>query len=99
MRPNHIKDPIALRVLAFGDKTIEVRIDKPVPYEDGNDFLCAYAIKIGEQQTISAASGMDAVQALQLAMKKIAVDLRYMSETSGVPISWIPDTPGDTGFP
>jgi hypothetical protein len=39
------------------------------------------------------------VQALQLTMKKIGTDLAHLAKTQGVPIAWLPDTPGDTGFP
>jgi hypothetical protein len=41
---------------------------------------------------------MDAVQALQLTMKKIGADLAHLAKTQGVQIAWLPDTPGDTGF-
>lgn len=94
-----IGEPIADRKLVMGADEVVVTIGKPQLFDDGQDYYCPYSIEHAGQRKVSYAGGMDAVQALQLAMKKIGVDLGYLAKTRGVPIAWLPDTPGDTGFP
>lgn len=96
---HEIGEPIAERMLVIGTEEIVVIIGKPQPFDDGEDYFCPYSIEHTEQKKVSYAGGMDAVQALQLAMKKIGADLAHLAKTRGVPIAWLPDMPGDTGFP
>lgn len=99
MKIDEVAEPIACRLLKCGQETLFVKIGMPQPFEDGDDFYCPYCIEAAGQTTCSYAAGMDSVQALQLAMKKIGAELRYLAEKRGSPISWVDDTPGDTGFP
>ena len=92
-------EPIADRKLAMGTNEVVVTIGKPQPFDDNEDYYCPYSIEYAGQKKVSYAGGMDAVQALQLTMKKIGADLAYLAKTQGVPIAWLPDTPDDTGFP
>lgn len=94
-----IGESIAERTLVMGADEVVVTIGKPRPFDDGEDYFCPYSIAHAGQTKVSHAGGMDAVQALQLAMKKIGTDLVHLAKTQGVPIAWLPDTPGDTGFP
>lgn len=94
-----IGEPIATRLLSAGAERIVVTIGKPRPFEDGNDYYCPFSIEHAGKRSISYAGGMDAVQALQLAMKKIGMDLEHIGRQRGLQISWVADTPGDTGFP
>lgn len=94
-----IGEPIAARKLVMGTDEVVVTIGKPQPFDDNEDYFCPYSIEYAGQKKVSYAGGMDAVQALQLTMKKIGTDLTYLAKTQGVPIAWLPDTPGDTGFP
>ena len=97
MRPN-IAQPIALRKLSFGSEEMTVVLGMPEAIED-NDFLCPYVISVGDVTRSGYAIGVDGVQAIQLAMRKIASDLLQMSKVSGMPISWeMGGRPGDTGF-
>lgn len=95
---HEIGESIAERTLVMGTDEVVVTIGKPQPFDDGEDYFCPYSIAHAGQKKVSYAGGMDAVQALQLTMKKIGTDLAHLAKTQGVPISWLPDTPGDTGF-
>lgn len=73
--------PIAMRNLKIETSTgtidVPVTIDAPQP--DDRSWRCVYAIGWPELRWESAAYGVDAVQALDLAMRKIATEL-YMSQ-------------------
>jgi hypothetical protein len=93
-----VSESIAERKLVMGAVEVIVTIGKPQPFDDDEDYFCPYSIEYAEQKKVSYAGGMDAVQALQLTMKKIGADLANLAKTQGVPITWLPDAPGDTGF-
>lgn len=73
--------PIATRILKLeteaGPVDVPVTIEAPQP--DDRSWRCAYTIGWPEQPWELAAYGVDAVQALDLAMRKIATEL-YMSQ-------------------
>ncbi len=95
---SEITQPIALRKLSFGSEEVTVVLGMPQPVED-SDFLCPYEISCSGHTRKGYAIGVDGVQAIQLAMRKIASDLLHMSKVSGMPISWeMGGRPGDTGF-
>lgn len=99
MKFNDITEPIAQRVLMAGSDPVLVTIGKPVPTEDMEDYYCPFSIEFLGKKKISYAVGIDSVQALQLALQKIGVELDYLSMKRRVTISWLSDTPGETGFP
>jgi len=82
----------------IGKDEVVVTVGRPCPFDDNNDYYCPYSIEYGDFKKVSYAGGMDSVQALLLALKKIGSDLAHLAKTKGIPISWLPDTPGDTGF-
>lgn len=96
---NEIGEVIADRRLSIGKEELVVTIGKPQLFEDGADYYCPYAIEGAGKKEVGYAGGVDAVQALQLALKRIGVDLAQLAAKRGMPITWFPDTPGDTGFP
>ncbi|MCD9033204.1 hypothetical protein LDO32_15870 [Luteimonas sp. Y-2-2-4F] len=93
---HEIKEPIAQRTLKSGDAIIVVTIDKPE--EDEGDYRCRYLLDAGQKKKLSYAIGVDSVQALQLAMKKINADLLAIGKEIGTPVTWLDGTPGDNGF-
>lgn len=99
MKISEITEVIASRVLKAGDVDVLVLIGKPAMFEDGNDYYCPFSIEGFGKTQISYAGGSDAVQALQLAMKKIGVELEYLGKKNQISISWLNDMPGETGFP
>ncbi|ANO52664.1 DUF6968 family protein [Woeseia oceani] len=99
MKITEISKPIATRKLSVGSEAVVVTIGKPELFEDGNDYYCPYAIDFLGKKKMSYAGGADAVQAIQLAMQKIGVDLAYLKTPSNERVTWMSDSPGETGFP
>ena len=76
---------------------VTVSIGAPRPYPDGADFYCPYRIESLGDDRVKWVGGVDAVQALQLVMERIGIEL-YASPKASV-LRWIdPDDP-DLGFP
>jgi hypothetical protein len=92
-----ITQSIAQRTLSYGSEELTVILGMPQPIADG-DFLCAYQISFGAETKKGHAIGVDGVQAIQLAMRKIASDLLFISNASGIPITWKMGNQGDPGF-
>ncbi len=84
---------IAARTLHSAHGDVRVELDAPVP--DGADWRCAFRIQ-GPLGTSSArAMGVDAFQALQLALVRLAMDLRMGPEFAAGPLRWLDlDEPG-----
>jgi len=95
------------RRFELGDSaSVVLRFLRPEP--DGDDYRCAYEIIWPDRARRSYAMGIDAVQALLLAMQKAHVELqvwpeyvsgalRYLGERDlGLPLprSWSSDSPG-----
>jgi len=93
---SEIKEPIAQRKLTAGTTVITVTVGRP--QRSGDDYSCPYCIEFGNAKRIGHAIGMDGVQAIQLAMRKIGVDLLATGSELGSAVSWL-DVPGETGFP
>jgi hypothetical protein len=78
-----------------GARTI-VRIGAPCLFADGAGWYCPYEI-IPNESKLRYAAGLDAIQALQLAMRKIGVDIQVLNERSGRAMEW--NGEADLGFP
>jgi hypothetical protein len=89
-----LEEIIVERRLSRGDgRPVIVRIGKPVPYPDGDNFYCPFDIAGLDRVILSRAGGVDGVQALQLAMRKIGVILKVHNEETGDGLFWL--TGGD----
>ena len=60
----------------------EVRINLGEPFEDNGAFTCPYEIVIGGQSTVLEITGIDGIQALQLALVMVGSSLGSMSRAS-----------------
>jgi hypothetical protein len=96
---------IATRVLRMTDgellsaKEVVVKIGKPVPFPDGRDYFCPYQITgIGDEK-IRYSGGIDAVQALQLALIGAGSHLFALNDSCAARLRWEGDEHGDLGFP
>ncbi len=79
-----------------GAVAVPVRIFQPV--EDGSAWECRYEIAWPGDVRQSAAWGVDALQALHLAMQKIAVELYASDDHRDGRLSW-PGQGAGYGFP
>ena len=74
-----------------------VRIGRPVPDpEPGGDWLCPIQIVGAHGDAVRAAYGVDAVQALVLALWMIDIELRALQKDAGRALLWLDRT--DLGF-
>ncbi len=95
---------IAVRTLDYIEQgkrasLVEIAIGKPIQLSDPEDYYVPYRIKGAGLEKISYAVGVDAVQALQLALRGIGADLLAISRKLPGQMQWIGSEPGDYGFP
>lgn len=96
MSKSTVIDPIAQRKLTFGEESMLVQVARPE--SNGDDFVCLYSITSKSNEKFGHAMGMDSMQALQLALRSIEIDLNSLAQSSGKNITWLEDMPGHTGF-
>jgi hypothetical protein len=78
---------------------VVVLMGKPQKFPDHADYYCPYEIKGFGPQRVQAVGGVDAFQAMQLALSTIGVELEVISKESGGELIWDADDQGDLGFP
>jgi hypothetical protein len=79
---------------------VTVTIGKPERFPDSNDYYCPYQIVGSKRSHVRYAGGVDAVQALDLALKMIGADLYTSDEARNGALSWEGGSEkGDLGFP
>jgi hypothetical protein len=91
--------PIASRTLVFDDgevRSVEVVIFSPVP--SGDDFECCFEIRWPENVQKGHSFGVDSLQALENALKKIGIDLNSSEAATAEQLYWIEPGRG-FGFP
>ena len=102
LKDRNIGQVIATRKyhLVGDEKTILlVKIGMPVPSDDGVDFYCPYEIVAGRTESVEFAAGVDAIQALQLAVMAIASKVKLHNDRRGGRLRWLSDENTDLGFP
>jgi hypothetical protein len=82
-----------LREVGGARKVVTVRLGKPRKDPRG-DWICPYQVNGLGRNGVQEAHGVDALQALQLALEGIRTAL----DRSGKSLSWTGGEPGDTGF-
>ena len=98
----HLKDvgvQVATRILDLNGKEVAVMIGRPEKFPDGEDYYCPYQIVGMGGGQVRYAGGIDAVQALQLAIQMIGADLYSSQDARSGKLSWHAGSPGDLGFP
>jgi ribosome-associated translation inhibitor RaiA len=98
-----ISDAIAERRLTLVTQAgtaqeVIVRLGKPKPAEDADDFSCEIEIVMPEETINSWILGVDAFQALQLATRYIASRLHHYRRERNVVLYWTGEG-DDLGFP
>jgi hypothetical protein len=97
-----IKEIIARRTLYLvdnKDKEIVVIIGKPNQFPDHQDYYCPYKITGLGDEKVRYAGGIDAIQAIQLAMVMIGAQLYTSNEAKTGHLRWEGDEEGNLGFP
>ena len=79
---------IASRELTFvfGDgrkEAASLKVGAPFYVGDGMDWCCPLELSIGETKRLRGIHGIDALQALSLAMKSLHVDIEFLEQTKG----------------
>lgn len=101
MKLTSVGTVIAIRELdLLGGGKATVTIGKPEKFPDADDYYCPYQITGIKRSNVRYAGGVDAVQALELALKMIGVDLYTSDEARADALSWKGSSDkGDLGFP
>ena len=100
MKLNDVGIVVATRELRLaGGKAVTVAVGKPEKFPDSEDYYCPYQILGLGNERIRRAGGIDAVQALELALKMIGTDLCTSKEAQAGELSWSGGKKGDFDFP
>ncbi len=68
------KDTIASRTYRLGsDHHVKVEIHQPVAVDD--DYKCSYTIGWPDREEVGHAMGIDAIQAIFLALQKVGIEI------------------------
>ena len=98
--PENVGDLIAERTLVLElnggvKREVVVRLGRPEP--DGDDWACSYQVVGFERACGLRVLGVDAFQALLLAIKSVAVDIDREAKRSGGELFWLGQA--TAGFP
>lgn len=73
----------------------EMQLEPDAPRPDGDDWRCEFRLRGALTDRSAFAMGVDAFQALRLALGMIATDLRFSAEFEAGPLRWLDlDEPG-----
>lgn len=99
-KPIKLGTVIATRELTLGgNKAVVVRIGKPQRPRGDEFYACPYHISSLGLDWLSYGTGVDFVHALQMALEKIGIELRVLSDAHGGKLHWEGGAEGDVGFP
>jgi hypothetical protein len=76
-----------------------ILLGKPQKLPDHEDYYCPYQIKGAGDEKARYACGVDAFQALHLALSTLAVELEVLNKGLGGKLRWDCDDTGGLGFP
>ena len=100
MQLTDVENIIATRELTLEDgKKVTVVIGQPRKFDEGDDYYCPFQISGIDNGRISYAGGIDAIQAFELALKKIGTILYTSEEAKSGKLTWDAGVDGYLGFP
>jgi hypothetical protein len=89
---------IASRTISLdGQPTVDIELFAPTVDARGNDYQCGYRIRGLGNDEIRIAFGVDSLQALLMAMQRIAIDLYTSQPGDAGQLTWL--GAGDLGHP
>ena len=98
----NVGEVIATRRLHLLDdetREIFVLIGKPRQFPDSSDYYCPFQVTGIGSGKVKYAGGVDAIQAIQLAMGMIAAELDALNNANRGRLRWEGDERGGLGFP
>jgi len=84
-----MQEPFVERFFKIDGQNVECRFYQPT--QDGTDFSCRYTINLLGKTKERRGYGVDAIQALLLAMKKAHVDLLVLRDQKCLRVEWLDD--------
>ena len=104
MRLDSIGELIAARTLTIqgvdnAASEVTVLLGKPQQWPDHDVYFCPYQIKGAGDEKVRYAGGIDAFQALHLALSILRVELEVLNKHLGGRLRWECDDAGALGFP
>lgn len=104
MQLDDIGEVIAERQLLMKSRdgpvtAITVKLGRPVPFPDDSSYYAPFQVIGAGSEEVKYAGGVDAFQALQLAMKLIRIYLNSLAIECSCELSWDAGEEGDLGFP
>src|SRR5438874_13405972 len=91
MQLTTVGEVIATRVLiniGSSKDSYVVKLGMPRKFSASNDFYCPVQIKGAYEDQVSYSAGIDAVQAVQLAMRLIGGKLLHLNQQLGGTLRW-----------
>ena len=104
MHLNSVGEVIAVRTLKLQGEQgtpsdVTVLIGKPQKTPGFDEYYCPYQIRGAGSEKIGYSCGIDAVQALSLALSILGVELEVLNKELEGRLSWECDEEGGFGFP
>jgi hypothetical protein len=90
-----MQGPFIVRVFQVDGRDVDCKFFRPE--ETGDDYICRYIIDFPDKPKVSQGYGVDAVQALLLAMKKAHVELLFARNKMERRVEWLEQ--GNLGLP
>jgi hypothetical protein len=103
LKLNSVGDVVARREYYLlnedhSDEEVIVLIGRPQAFPDARDFYCPYQIIGSGEEGVKASAGVDALQALQLALGTIKCILELINERHNNKLRWRSDNDSDLGL-
>ncbi|MCA9429461.1 MAG: hypothetical protein KC940_03025, partial [Candidatus Omnitrophica bacterium] len=102
MNPKEIGTIIAERQFTLSDnpdRIITARMGMPKVFSDNGDYCCPIQVLGAGNDRVLEVGGVDAVQAIDLALKALGARLWSMQKESGGKIVWLDEGNWDLGLP
>jgi hypothetical protein len=97
--PISLEDLLVVRTLSITDSIDKVRVEIGVPrYVSDNEAVCPYSFTYQDRVFVHDTHGLDAFQALHLALKILPTDLRHDKRLPLGRMYWL-EAGDDMGFP
>jgi hypothetical protein len=101
LKLEHVGDVIATRTLVLerdGEPPAQAKVLLGKPQAHGEEFYCPYQIKGAGDEKVRYAFGVDAFQALQLAISILGVEIEVLNKELGGRLRWECGGKDDFGF-